>query len=151
MKWLLIGYGSALHEDDRFGRLVAERVRTAIDSGLADVLMATQLLPEMAEPIAGARGVIFVDAAADIPPGDLVCRRLAVPDGSNSGSAPAFSHQCTPATLLASAQELYGRSPAGWLCLVGGERFGLGETLSPRVEQAVGPAVTWILDRIAAG
>jgi hydrogenase maturation protease len=142
--WLVIGYGSQLHVDDRFGPAVAEAVQATADPTLVDVIVATQLTPELIEPISRAGGVIFVDAAIGGTPGRVECTSLGqtVAPAANS---TALSHHCTPEMLLEGANALYGHAPPGWLYVAGGENFELGETLSPCVEQAVRETVARIL------
>jgi hydrogenase maturation protease len=146
--WLVIGYGSMLHSDDRFGRDVAEQIYERAVTGRVDVVSANQLTPELAEPISRASGVIFVDASATLPPGSIQCATL-VPSVVQD-DAVAFTHHCTPEMLLQSARTLFGVEPPAWLCTVGAESFGLGESLSPSVSAAVPQVVAWILDRLTA-
>ena len=145
--WLVIGYGSLLHSDDRFGREVAERVLAEANEVAVEVIAANQLTPELAEPMSRAEGVIFVDASAELRPGSVECVMLpSSPDCTDGPSA--FTHHCTPAMLLQSARSLYEHEPPAWLCTVGAETFALGESMSPAVSRAVPQVVTWILERL---
>lgn len=146
--WLVIGYGSLLHSDDRVGHVVADRVFELAGSGRVEVITATQLTPELAEPISRAAGVIFVDAGVDLPPGDVRYSLLA--SMVEADSTPAFTHFCTPSSLLRSARDLYGRAPSAWLCAVGAQSLALGEWLSPAVSASVPGVVAWILERLPA-
>ncbi len=62
MPWsLVIGVGSDLRRDDAVGRHVAEVIEAmALDH--VSVLVTTQLVPELVEPISAADRVVFVDA-----------------------------------------------------------------------------------------
>lgn len=148
--WLVIGYGSPLHSDDRFGHAVAERVQTLADPGSTEVVITTQLMPELAEPISRAEGVVFVDANADLPPARLEFKNLSAPQASAPDIPSAFTHHCTPATLLEAALVLYGRAPEAWLCSAGSQTFALGEALSPALADVVPVAAARILEVIGA-
>ena len=61
MRWLVIGYGSDLRGDDGLGRRAALAV-AALEMAGATVMSVHQLTPELAEPLAGVDGAIFLDA-----------------------------------------------------------------------------------------
>ena len=146
--WLVVGYGSLLHSDDRVGHVVADRVLEHAGAGRVEIITATQLTPELAEPISRAAGVIFVDASTELSAGDVRYALLA--PMNEADSVPAFTHFCTPASLMRSARELYGQAPSAWLCAVGAESFTLGESLSPAVSESVARVVTWIPEKLPA-
>lgn len=150
--WLIIGYGSSLHADDRFGIVVAEQLRNLVADDLAEVITTHQLQPELAEPISRFAGVIFVDACTSLPPGEVACLDLQSRPGPNHEPvSSAFSHATTPRSLLDCARELYGQAPPGFLYLVGGEDFELGEQMSLTVANMVAPVVSSIVERIKRG
>jgi hydrogenase maturation protease len=121
---LVIGYGNPLRGDDGFGHRAAERIPGA--------LAVHQLNPELMEPISRADRVLFLDASADGSPGEIRSRRITpAPD------ARAFTHHCTPESLLAGALALYGRAPDAVLLTVTGADFSLSESLSPPVQAAL--------------
>ncbi|MBN1421652.1 MAG: hydrogenase maturation protease, partial [Planctomycetes bacterium] len=70
---LVIGIGSPLRADDAFGWVVAERLEADPPDG-ARILTLHAPGPDVCEPIAAARLVIFVDAAIDEPPGEVFVR-----------------------------------------------------------------------------
>ena len=70
---LVVGYGSALRSDDTAGRYVAEAIERRALPGVT-VSTPTQLVPELAELIARATRVVFVDASVAV--GDVTVRRL---------------------------------------------------------------------------
>lgn len=146
---LIIGYGSPLRGDDGIGwhianHLLAEAEEASPeDSHGAAVWACHQLTPDLAEPVSRARCVIFIDAAHDVPVGEVVCRPIA----PGAVSPLSFSHHIDPAGLLAWARWLYGAAPpAAFVLAIGGESFGYNETISPRVLAAV-PSV---LEHVAA-
>src|SRR5579871_5606628 len=59
---LVVGYGSELRGDDAVGQRVAEQVG-GWGMPLVRAIAQHQLTPELAQPLAGARMAIFVDAA----------------------------------------------------------------------------------------
>jgi len=124
MTTLLIGYGNVLRGDDGLGPFVAAAARRRNWQGVK-ALAAPQLLPELAAELAAADAALFVDACFD---GHDVELRKIEGGGSEAG---AFTHSASPAGLLALAAALYGRAPRAWIVSVRGERFDLGEGLSP--------------------
>src|SRR5690349_3202000 len=71
---LVIGYGNPLRGDDSLGYAVADQLlsepRPRGPDGLW-IIRSQQLTPEMAEPLSRSDVAIFVDAAADLPAGQL--------------------------------------------------------------------------------
>jgi hydrogenase maturation protease len=132
---LVIGYGNPLRQDDGVGWVVSTRLLADRPEGTA-ILTCHQLTPELAERISSVAVVVFVDAALGEGPG-RVDRRPVRADESGPLSA---SHDLSPQALLALARDLYGHEPRGWIITVTGERFGHGESLSPRVHAAIEPA-----------
>ena len=93
---LILGYGNSLRGDDAVGPRLA-----TILGGVA----VQQLVPELAERLAAEERVIFVDARADLAPGDV---QLMPVDGES-----ASTHWCSPGSLLRLALEVYGKAPRG--------------------------------------
>jgi hydrogenase maturation protease len=128
-KTLIIGYGNSLRGDDGAGPLVAR----AFGPG---AIAANQLTPELAEPIASAGLVIFVDADATLEPGNV--RRVDVCASSDDGP---LEHHASPANLLRIAADVYGATPRAVLISIGGEEFGLRQGLSSPARVAVEKAI----------
>ena len=147
--WLIIGYGSPLHSDDRLGWVVAERLEMMLDAESASVITCSQLTPDLAEPISRAAGVLFIDASAALQPGEVTCTALQ-PPGMNAPaiSGGAFTHHLTPQDLLDTANILYGHTPPGWLYSIGTANFMLGESLSPLVSAVIPEMVSACYERI---
>ena len=133
---LIIGIGNTLRGDDGAGPAAAEALRK---HGL-DALAVHQLTPELAERIAAARVVFFLDADARLPAGEVSVVRLA--EGRS-----AIEHVATPAAILRLAHEVYGAAPESWLVTMGGESFEIGERLSDAGQRAVAKAVAEVLGR----
>jgi hydrogenase maturation protease len=129
---LLLACGNSLRGDDGVAPCVADCLR---ESDLAtQIHSALQWTPELAEPISQAELVIFVDASASLQPGEIAC--MAVRPIYKSPSS--LTHQTSPASLLALAEELYGKVPArAYLLTIGGASFEMGEGLSADVRRAV--------------
>lgn len=126
---LVIALGNPLREDDGVGWAVANALEPAGD---LRVVVVQQLTPEMAEDVSRADRVVFVDARQGGPAGELRAVGLE-PAVAEHG----LSHVLDPATLLHYAEVLYGRAPKAWLVSIAGEHFGLGDSLSAKVERAV--------------
>jgi hydrogenase maturation protease len=140
---LVIGYGNELRRDDGVGPCIA---RAVADWGLPDVcaLAVHQLTPELAEALAGAREVFFVDAAAGA---DVAVQVHPVPP--DAGSLP-LGHISSAAELLALAEALYGRRPRAWLVSVPARDFDFGEGLSPTAARGMELVVRWLRRHVAA-
>jgi hydrogenase maturation protein HypF len=139
MALLVLGYGNTLRGDDGVGPFVARTLATLGRSEI-DARESHQLTPEMSECLARAERVVFVDAAADRPPGTLDVRPL---EPSEPGSAA--SHFCRPEFLLGLARLLHGRCPPAWLLTIGASTFDQLDRLSPEAEAAARKAVEWIV------
>jgi len=136
---LIIGYGNPLRHDDGLGWLAAQRLTGLCDG--VDIIAMLQLTPELAEPIAKARCVIFVDASRTLTPGDVETDVLEAEEMEHAG---LMTHHVSPGILLTMAHVLYGHCPMAYQFAMGGEHFELGDGFSPVVERAF-PA---LVDRI---
>lgn len=121
---LLIGYGNTLRSDDGAGPRVAEAV-AALNLPGVEVLVRDLLTPELADPIAKARLVVFVDAAVDAPR-EVQWRPLLPAD-----SCQIMAHAADPRTLLALARDVFGHAPPAWWLTIPIETIAIGESLSP--------------------
>jgi len=146
--WLVIGYGSLLNGDDRFGRVVAEELQDRVPNKEAEVISIDQLNPELIEAISKADGVIFVDASVNLSAGELECVQLAESGSQQVSASPIFSHHSKPESLIQAAAALYGHAPPSWLYAVGGEEFGWGEDLSAKIKKMVPEVVELILNHV---
>jgi hydrogenase maturation protease len=147
---LLVAYGNRLRGDDGVAWHVADRVVAAL-AGVPSVRLRTitahQLTPELADVVADAAIVVFVDAACDRPPGDVFVRPVLPAPGPTAGLT---HHHYDPPMILRLAREVHGRAPAeAWLVTVGANSFECGETLSPVVAAAVPSACDAALGLLA--
>ena len=138
---LVVGYGSELHHDDAVGRRVAETIERHGLAGVT-VLTSTQLVPELAEPIAAADRVVFVDASVEVD--EVVVRRLPV------RIERVDSHHATPAHLLGLVRSLGHQCPPAFLVEVPAFDLSLGEGLSEPASAAAERAVAEVCDLVLA-
>ncbi len=145
---LVIAWGNPLREDDGLAWHVLEGLRRLRPRpGLPPLHLrhAHQLTPELAEAVSHAAGVVFVDACRDGRPGEIRCQPVLPAAGSNP-----LAHSLSPQGLLLYAEALYGRAPHAVAVSVTGERFGLGDQLSPVVRRALPWAIRTVLRQAAA-
>jgi len=131
---LVIGYGNTLRGDDGVGPRVVEAV-AALDLPNVQTLSCDLLTPELADPIAQAKLVVFVDAAIDAPR-EVQLRPLAPAESSQ-----IMAHAADPRTLLALARDVFGRAPEAWWLTIPIENTGIGEQLSDLAMKGVAIAV----------
>ena len=150
MRALIIGYGNPSRRDDGVGLAVINGLRRRLGKapfdegddgynelgGPVDTLFLQQLMPELAETLAGYDRVWFVDAHLGIYP-ELVRRTTLT---AQFGLA-SVSHHLGPETLLALAQQLYGQAPAGELISIRGFDFDFGVELSAETAAGVDQVV----------
>jgi hydrogenase maturation protease len=143
---LIIGYGSPIRGDDAIGPLVADRLAVMAADGRLPAGVRVQarhiLTAELVDDLHRSRRAIFLDAAADTPPGEVRCRPLA-PDAT---AVSTMAHFHDPRELLAWCQALYGESPEAWLVSAGGAEWGYASyALSDTARAAVEPMITQVL------
>jgi hydrogenase maturation protease len=144
---LVIGYGSPIRGDDAIGPLAADRLAAEGVPEHVQVLSRHVLTAELAEDIAAADLVVFLDAAADGAPGEVRARPL-VP---NASAVSTMAHFLDPRELLAWTETLYGLRPDAWLLTVSGHAFDYGlYDLSPPVAGAVPHLLARVRALIAA-
>ena len=99
----------------------------------------------MAEEIAAAETVIFVDCAMDQAPGQILLREL-----SAASLKPGLvTHHLGAAELLRVAEDLYGTQPRrACLLTIGAGSIELGEGLSPAVRSSLPDAEDLLADTV---
>lgn len=130
MKLLALALGNASRGDDAAGFAVARGLE-ALVPGL-EIVEVQELLPEHAEAVSQAAGVLFLDASVQGAPGEV---RGAVLEPR--AARAAVIHALMPEEVLGLARALYGRSPPAALVTVAGRDFSFGEALSPEVTAAL--------------
>ena len=130
LKVLVIGYGNTLRSDDGAGQIVANEVAKWRWANVRS-LSVHQLTPELAEEIACASTVIFVDASLSDSE-TLQVKRLTL-----QTTAISLGHLGEPRSLLALTQAIYGKIPPAYWILIPAVNFEFGEKLSSITECAV--------------
>jgi hydrogenase maturation protease len=130
---LAFALGNPLRGDDGAGAEIARGLEALVPE--LEIVETMELLPEHAEAVAIADGVLFLDAAATGTPGEVRSARV----GPRAARA-ALLHALLPEELLGLAQALHGRAPPAALITIAGKDFAFGESLSPEVAAAIGDA-----------
>jgi len=140
---LVLGYGNPLRADDGLGWQVAVELFRANASADVHVIPCHQLTPDLAEAASFAELVLFIDCSRTGIPGELRCEEIFSQSGPTS-----FTHDLSPAVLLALAAELFGVCPKAYLFSICGENFETGEELSETVSRRVPELKTMVRRRI---
>lgn len=114
------------------------------------VISRQQWTPELAEDVASAEAVVFIDCSLASAAGSIRLDEVA----ASSGESALAPHTVSPPELLALARDLYGSMPSRALLLtVGAGSTELGEEFSAPVKDALvsacqmlGRAVVRLLD-----
>lgn len=131
---LIIGYGNTLRRDDGVGVGAARWASEHLARPGVRIFESHQLMPEMAQDIAAADQVVFIDASiCGGAPGEVIHGELAPADELDS----SLGHHITPQVLLAIAWALYGRCPQAHLFTVVGRDFDHGVGLSEPVARGL--------------
>ncbi len=156
---LIMGFGNQFRRDDGVGPVVVNAVQERLgrpplpplDDGFddlghaVDTVVLHQLVPELAETVAPYDLLIFVDAHVGNLPEAMREEYL-----NAQYTVPFVSHQFHPSTILALAQQLYGRAPRAVLLSLRGHDFDFGEGLSEPTQALIPQAVARILELIEA-
>lgn len=142
---LILACGNPLRGDDGVGPWLGswaeERFRG--HAGV-HVISRQQWTPELAQEIAAAESVLFLDASADTAPGSVQIG-LVKPAAPHLASA---THHLGAAELLDLTQSLYGLLPlTAQLLTVGIGTAEIGERLSKPVETAL-PAACIVIEKV---
>lgn len=132
---LILGIGNPLRGDDAVGWLAAERLAATIHDPRVEIVPCHQLMPEMAEQVARADIVIFIDASKTGAPGTWRMEELPPPNPAAPGPV---THHFDPPALLAWALALHKRAPRAFAISIPGESFDCSEQLSALVAKAFG-------------
>jgi hydrogenase maturation protease len=127
---LAFALGNATRADDGAGIALARGLEALVAD--LEVIEAQELAPEHAEALAGASGVLFLDASVSGTPGEVRAARL-VPRPARTAILQAL----TPEEVLDMARAAHGRAPPAGLVTVAGREFAYGQGLSPEVEAAL--------------
>ena len=123
IRTLVIGFGNTLRTDDGAGIWTAEKLSAIQIPGVV-VECTHQLSLDLLEDFASYDRIVFVDAAVDGR--DVVMEPVGKPDVE----VPPSAHHLTPADLLKTYSDLYGRQLDAHFCTIRGEEFEFGTELS---------------------
>jgi hydrogenase maturation protease len=143
---LILACGNTLRGEDGVGPWLAEwaRQRFADQPGIR-ILFRQQWTPELAEDLAHAQSVLFIDCSIDSEPGSLKLTPVEPALGGQEHS----THHLGAAGLLALARELYHSQPHEALQLtIGAGSTELSELFSPAVTAALPQACRLIEETV---
>jgi hydrogenase maturation protease len=132
-KVLVIACGNPLRCDDGLAWVAADELKSIAFRDPPAIHTCFQLTPELACEVSTASTVIFLDASRIGEPGS-VCSMEVLPI-----QEPAvFTHDCSPACVLALSQQLYGKLPSRSICVsMSGQCFDHGDRLSTRILESL--------------
>ena len=141
---LILACGNTLRSDDGVGPRLAEWAEERFrENDDVRVVARQQWTPDLAQDIAAAESVLFIDSSVKSLPGRVVLIPVE-PLENRNGSA---THNMNANELMGLARELYGsRSAHAMLLTVGAGSTELGETLSDPVEAAL-PRARGVLEK----
>ncbi len=151
---LVIGYGNIDRADDGVAfcvintlrRCLGQKILSEDNTGLdglgaeVDSIFLVQLAPEITDVLADYQQVIFVDAHVYESTDNLHCAPI-----SPAYALSTFTHNMTPAMILALLKLLHRQGPTGHLVSIRGYDFDFHRDLSADTKALVGPAVECIL------
>ena len=137
---LIIGFGNGLRSDDGAGIRAATLI--AEQSPTLRVIATQQLTPDLAEDIASATQLVFLDAYAAPEAGASL--RVERVFGDGVGSASAVAHHASPAALAQLAKAVFGTAPEVWIVGIPAYSFAAGEVISPGTLHSIDEAVALI-------
>ena len=141
---LILSCGNPLRGDDGVGPWLAEWAEERFRAEeQVRVVVRQQWTPELAEEIARAQSVLFIDCSVDSAPGSAAL--LPVEPAAAQGLA---THHLGAAELLALSRDLYNSQPSNALLLtIGAGSTELGEAFSDAVTAAL-PAACRLIEEI---
>lgn len=136
ISYLIIGYGNTIRGDDGAGYHVAETVAQWNFNHVRS-LAVHQLTPDLAEAIAQAKTVIFVDAVATLS-------EVKIEQLRPNYAASFTGHYADPRSMVALTCALYEVLPTAYQILIPAVDFSFSETLSPVTRKNVDLALVKI-------
>jgi hydrogenase maturation protease len=135
IRCLILACGNTLRSDDGVGpHLCAWAQQHFSGNPSVRAISDHQWTPELAEEIAGAETVLFIDCTLDCAPGQIVLREI-----QPAPLVPGLvTHHIGAPELLAITRDLYSAAPRKAVLLtVGAASVQIGEGLSPAVRAAM--------------
>jgi len=128
---LVVAYGNPLRSDDGIAWQAGEVLRRYLPH-TSKVICVQQLTPELAEDVALADQVVFLDASRDGEPGSVRSDAVFAQAGQRH-----FSHHLSPAEVLGLCDQLYSAKPHAFIISGNGQCFDHGKELSELAVHAV--------------
>ncbi len=137
---LLIGFGNPGRGDDGLGPALAQRIAKRALPGI-EVKIAFQLTVEHALDVAKVDTVVFADAdMASLEP-------FTFTELSRAAPGDLDSHNVSPQSVLALAEQLFGASARGFALGISGSEFGeIREGISDPASAHLGAAEAFLLE-----
>jgi hydrogenase maturation protease len=135
---LIFGWGNPSRGDDALGPLFVERIE-ALNLPGVECLTDFQLQVEHALDLENRQRILFVDASLDAEA--PYCQRRLLPARDASFS----THAITPESVMQVYVDLHDDEPPPCdLLAIRGERFELGDPLSPAAAAHLDAALCWV-------
>lgn len=148
--FVVIGYGNPNKGDDAIGQKVVAQLQE-LKTPEVEAYSVNQLTPELSSKLSRANVAIFVDACKLKNTDTVQVKSLDACGTETTGSAlPGFGHSCSPCSLLALTQSVYGHFPKAWWVEVPACDFTMGHPLSDLAEQGVEQALRTIASLVSA-
>ena len=143
---LILACGNTLRGDDGLGLWLARWAEERFKSETqVRILSRHQWTPELAEEVAQAESVLFIDCSVDSAPGSI---RLLPVDPAATAQGLG-THHSGAAELLAMSREFYNSLPGKAMQLtIGAGSTELGEEFSPAVTDALREACRLLDDTV---
>jgi hydrogenase maturation protease len=138
---VVLAIGNTLRGDDGVAAHVADLLGTRAG---VEVRRVHQLTPELAEEMAHATAVVFVDANPGVTEARLE-RLFPAPQRS------PLTHTVSPGELVLLAEQLYEFHGAAYLCYVPAENFAEGDSLSEVAKAGARVAAQCVLALLVDG
>ena len=144
---LILACGNTLRSDDGVGLFLAAWAEHRFaDQPSVRIIARQQWTPELAEDIANAQSVLFIDCSVDSDPGSVRLTPVE-PIAGNQGLA---THHSGAAELLALARDLSNSIPSNaQLLTIGAGSTELGEVFSDAVTAALPEACRLIEETVS--
>lgn len=141
---LVLGVGNPSRGDDALGSLFIDRagetLRSEVSAGRVEFLCDYQLQVEHALDLVGRQRVVFVDASVQAEAPYRYGRVEPHRDASFS------SHAMSPAAVLDTHRTIVGEPPPAWILAIRGDRFELGEDLTPAAAANLEAALVFFVE-----
>jgi hydrogenase maturation protease len=133
MHYLVIGYGNTLRSDDGAGQIVANQIASWCLPRVRS-LAVHQLTPELAEDIANADTVIFVDAVISSKQNS---EKIEIKTIECDDQYLNLGHTGNPRSLLYLSKIIYNKIPKVYWILIPAINFEFGEKISDITKKGV--------------